>query len=891
MNNSRQPASGPTISFEKTSAHGAITVTNNYGGTPGQPVASSPLAGIGVGASGVIPQEPEHYIARDQVGELETGLAGQRIAVVVTGMRGAGKTHLAAAYARRVLDRREGLVGWINAESAESLYTGLAILAERFGATAPNGDTRVSVRLLRDLLSSSDDRHLLVLDNAGDVDLLREVLPVHGGTRVVITTTDHAMTALTPVVVTAGEGYTPDQARTYLRAATSITDPDGETRLFAQLGYLPLALAAAATSIAPPNAPRSTYRDYLRRLREQPLPQALRLREGHEYPLPVDQALLLAVDTARASTGTPELDTAIAWLLGLFALLSPTGIRRSLLTHPDPSVNTHVDDAIVHCTQRSLLTWSTTNETLIAHRLTARVLLEDAFDHHTTTKLLTDTLAMLAPHLFDRGQAWARRVEGAHLVDQIEAIHDTGLPELTAMTTPRRWLRRSRPQPTPLATAALGSLRWAATQSRVAVDLQRAIPLAERLLRLAEQNYGIDHTQTTICRDELANAYRSAGRLDEAIPLVERILTDFEMVLGDEHPNTLIFRNNLAYAYESVGRLGEAIPLLERTLTDSERVLGDEHPDTLTSRNNLAGAYRSVGRLGEAIPLYERTLTDRQRLLGDEHPDTLTSRNNLAGAYESVGRSGEAILLYERTLTDRQRLLGDEHPDTLTSRNNLAGAYESVGRLGEAIPLLERTLTDFERVLGDEHPDTLTSCNNLASAYESVGRSGEAIPLLERTLTDRRRLLGDEHPDTLASRNNLAGAYRSVGRLGEAIPLYERTLTDRQRLLGDEHPDTLTSRNNLAGAYRSVGRLGEAIPLLERTLTDFERVLGDEHPDTLTSRNNLAYTYESVGRLDAAILLYERTLTDCERALGEDHPKTGVVRGNLVAARERRDSR
>ncbi|MFI9538109.1 hypothetical protein ACIG56_33355 [Nocardia fusca] len=97
---------------------GDINVTNNYQGGSSTPlVTPSPLAGITVGTSGVIPQEPDHYIARDQVGELDAGLSGQRIAVVVTGMRGAGKTHLAAAYARRILDRREGMVAWINAET------------------------------------------------------------------------------------------------------------------------------------------------------------------------------------------------------------------------------------------------------------------------------------------------------------------------------------------------------------------------------------------------------------------------------------------------------------------------------------------------------------------------------------------------------------------------------------------------------------------------------------------------------------------------------------------------------------------------------------------------------------------------------------------------------
>ena len=80
---------------------------------------------------------------------------------------------------------------------------------------------------------------------------------------------------------------------------------------------------------------------------------------------------------------------------------------------------------------------------------------------------------------------------------------------------------------------------------------------------------------------------RRAG-LTEAIALYERTLADRERVLGPDHPDTLTSRNNLAVAYRAAGRAAEAIPLLEQTLADRERVLGPDHPDTLTSRNNLA---------------------------------------------------------------------------------------------------------------------------------------------------------------------------------------------------------------------------------------------------------------------------------------------------------------
>ncbi|MDO5697972.1 MAG: tetratricopeptide repeat protein, partial [Dermatophilus congolensis] len=74
-----------------------------------------------------------------------------------------------------------------------------------------------------------------------------------------------------------------------------------------------------------------------------------------------------------------------------------------------------------------------------------------------------------------------------------------------------------------------------------------------------------------------------------------------------DHPDTLNTRNNLAIAYRAAGRTSEAITLNEATLTDRERLLGPDHPDTLNTRNNLAIAYRAVGRDGEADGLETNT--------------------------------------------------------------------------------------------------------------------------------------------------------------------------------------------------------------------------------------------------------------------------------------------
>ena len=119
---------------------------------------------------------------------------------------------------------------------------------------------------------------------------------------------------------------------------------------------------------------------------------------------------------------------------------------------------------------------------------------------------------------------------------------------------------------------------------------------------------------------------------EDSIEFYEQMLAEREWVLGPDHPYTLTARNNLAGAYKSAGRFGEAIELYEQVLAERERVLGPDHPDTLNTRNNLAGAYESAGRLAEAIDAWEELLLDCQRVLGREHPLTKRVEKNLEAA-------------------------------------------------------------------------------------------------------------------------------------------------------------------------------------------------------------------------------------------------------------------
>ena len=547
---------------------------------------------------------------------------------------------------------------------------GLAEVAAALGLDAGAGDAAAAGRAVRRLLEAGGDRCLLVFDNAADPADLLPFLPAAGNAQVLITSNEQSVADLGAGL--AVDVFSWEEALAFLAGRTGSDDAAGARLLAGELGRLPLALAQAAAVIA---AQHLDYPAYLARLHDKPVDQLLQRESAGRYPHGLAPAGLLALDAVRAGDGTGVCGA----VMDLASVLSAAGVPRAVLHaagqagafgeqgQPGGVAAEVVDEALGRLAGSSLLTFSTGGGTVAAHRLVMRVIRERLARQGHLAAACQAAAAALQARAEALQQAWEDRPARRDLAEQILAVHEHA----------------------------------AVFSGEDGSDLTQAV------LRL--RGWAVWF---------LNDLGDSAA---QAIAVGEPLLADYERVLGPDHPDTLASRNNLAAAYRAAGRFAEAIGLHERTLAGRERVLGPDHPATLNSRNNLATAYQEAGRFAEAIGLHERTLAGRERVLGPDHPDTLQSRNNLASAYWAAGRAAEAIGLHERTLAGRERVLGPDHPDTLQSRNNLASAYWAAGRAAEAIPLFERTLADMERILGPDHPRTMTVRGNLAAARASQG--------------------------------------------------------------------------------------------------------------------------------------------------------------------------
>ena len=507
---------------------------------------------------------------------------------VLTGMRGSGKTQLAAAVAARC-EEEWPLVAWINAGSRKELIADLYELALRIGIDAPKDiPPETIIRRFLDQLHSADaaDR-LVVFDNVENLDDLKGLTPKGSGVRVIITTTrrlDWDSLGWSPMAVGV---FDREQSIALLCQRTGDAHRDAADQIAEALGDLPVAVTQAAATA---KWGHYSLSEYFIRLSTHSLESSISRLEGDDYPDAVGVALFMAYEQAleQFRTKHPQQERNVTSLLDILSLLAASGVPTHwLLALEDDSDAAR--DTLSFLKRSSIIQESTDGNKTIVHRLQGQVYRETYLSEqgkfnkaciYATTILDKINIGQLAN--FEQ-----QRQETRNLVEQIGAVTSQD---------------HSRPLfSDPDFVVIL------ATTIRNAADLgmpQLALTLTDSVTR-AGDTLGPDHPSTLASRNNLANAYRDAGRLDEAIALHEQTLTDLTHILGPHHPNTLTSRNNLASAYRDAGRLDEAIALHEQNLIDLTHILGPHHPNTLTSRNNLAKAYRAAGRFEDADKLFE----------------------------------------------------------------------------------------------------------------------------------------------------------------------------------------------------------------------------------------------------------------------------------------------
>jgi tetratricopeptide (TPR) repeat protein len=788
------------------------------------------------------------------LGPSPAGEAGSRRVTIATlhGMRGVGKTTLAASYAEcHRGDFRA--TWWIRAQTEAGMRADLVALGVRLGWVRADDKEEPALTVVMERLRHEGEGILLIFDNAIDAGALKPYLPRGGGTQVLVTSNAQAWREVaTPVEIRI---WPKAIGAEYLMVRTGREgEREAAEALSEALGGLPLAHEQAAAYC---ERLEKSLADYRKRFEVAP---ARLLDDERDAPAEYHDRLTVAKTFALAIEEAAKLHPAVEPLIVHAALLAPEPIPLFLFEEGREKFGEPLAEALAD---------EGLDEVIAALRAFALIDRETIVDERDPA-FRTDTIRL---HRLVRQVASARRVGNARelvrraLTEALAAVYPR-----EARTDPKTWPPARRLDGHALAMVegdavppagaeeqTRGLLFGLASYRHCALAAYaQARPLYERALAITEKLRGPDHSDTALILNELALLLQDQGELAGARQLHERALTIRERVLGPDHTDTAESLNNLARLLQAQGELAAARPLLERAVAIYRKALGPEHPSTATSLNNLALLLQAQGDLKGARPLCERALAIYEKALGPEHPSTAASLNNLAFLLEAEGELVQARPLYQRALAIDEKVLGPDHPDTATDLSNLALLMEKLGERESARALFERALAIREKVLGPDHPQTVKSLDNLASLLHDQGELVQAQPLYERALAIREKAPGPDNPRTAQCLNDLAALLQDQGELTGARPLYQRALAIYEKALGTDHPNTNRLRRNLARLLVAAGSPAEALRLAQTALAAHENALGSDHVWTKDSARVTADALDALGRADEAAALWTR---------------------------------
>ncbi|WP_203912053.1 AfsR/SARP family transcriptional regulator [Rhizocola hellebori] len=634
--------------------------------------------GTAPGVPKQVPATGEHFIGRaaelaelTRLAEAAAEMGGAVVISAIAGTAGIGKTALAVHFAHRIADRFPDGQLYVNLRgfapgnlptdpgvAIRSFLDALGVPLQRIPA-----DLDAQAALYRTVLAGR--RMLVLLDNAGDADQVRSLLPGAPGCLVVVT----SRSSLAGLVATEGarplilDLLAPAEAGELLARRLGrdrvAAEPNAVDEIITLCARLPLALAiTAARAATRPDLPLADI--------------AKELREG--------QGSLDAFDTGDALA---DVRTVFSWS---YRRLSSAAARvfRLLGLHPGPDIGVPAIASLAGLPPRS--TQSLLDELARAHLI---------LEHLDGRYVLHDLLRAFAAEMADRTdaepdrQAASRRMldhylHTAHTATMLLDPHQSPAAPAAAQpgTTPERladyhqalawftvehWVlvaavdHAGRTGFDAYTWQLAGAMRsffdrrghwqdWADTH-RAALDAAR---------RMADRP-----AQAYACRG-IGGAYTRLTQYDHAATYL-RLALDIYLDIGDV---TSAARTHLSLAIvlERQGRYADELDQAKHAL-DRYRAVGDRVGEA-NALNAVGWSYALLGQCDQALDFCQQAVA-RHKELGDRHGQA-AAWDSLGYAHHRNGDHDRAIACFQHVV-EIDRELGD-----------LFGEADTLGRLGDA---------------------------------------------------------------------------------------------------------------------------------------------------------------------------------------------------------------
>lgn len=332
-----------------------------------------------------------------------------------------------------------------------------------------------------------------------------------------------------------------------------------------------------------------------------------------------------------------------------------------------------------------------------------------------------------------------------------------------------------------------------------------------------------------------------------------------------------IFNKLGSYFYKVEVSYDKAREYYEAALKMREQLFGGDHLDLAQSYNNLGLTLRNIGgieNIREGIKLQELALGIRKSF--HENANSKDSAESRAKALLDVAYSYSNLGMAYKRQGDEKSLLG------------------GVRLIEQALEISKEVEAKYSAVINVSN-DIARFLNNLGWGYKDLGGEvniSKAIKCFEEALVIRRELYGQQdNADLAISLNSLGEMYKDTDRGGftEAKELLEEALKIRISINSSQgskpNRDLAWSKIHVGSLYVKTGKVEEGLKLQKEGLQLQREVVGQGkyNADLAAAISNVAVTYRDLGgaqNLENALKLFSEAIDICQNHLFKNiaHP-------------------
>ncbi|MFG2192885.1 FxSxx-COOH system tetratricopeptide repeat protein [Streptomyces sp. NPDC048639] len=782
--------------------------------------------------------------------------------VALHGPSGVGKTQVATEFVHRFAGEYD-IVWYISAAVRATARESYAALAEKLDLK-PGDEVGRLIEAVRERLSSTTRRWLIVLDGAEEPEELEALVP--DGRGHVLITTRRATWGQQGAELVALEPFRRAESVAFVcRRASRLSEDEADT-LADALEDLPLLLDQMAAWLD--TNPTASVSGYVADIRSGD-PHDFGVLPSQEYPRGFQVAWAITLNTLRERS--PEVDE----LLGLLAFFSPDVVPVRLLQSARAAdLPPHLAELVAEPSS-----WNTALRTL-SEATSMRL------EYETGPRLDILTVGTLRMHrLFHRfvrgSMAHKERLRASAIACRVLVAADPRSP-----ASPRNWARYAELIPHLEPSGALDSaeddVRDLVLNCVEYLRMRGEYHDGWWLSRLAVERWraasALTDRRVLVAVHQQANMLRRLGRYAEAETVGREVLRTLVADASARTIEVLRAKDGLAGTLMALAKHGEATALFEEAARDATEALGEGVPRTLAIRSNLAVSLGLQGRYEDSLALHRSLLDSRSVLLGVHDPLTLNSALHTAWMLRLLGRYDEALAIQDHNCRLHRQILDKNHTQTLLAEHNLALCSRRNGNLQFAQALMRKVRDRLVSRRGQQHPETLIASADFAMLLRQAGELDAARELAESTARLYGAQLGRDHPYAIGSHANLAFVQGEAGEHRAALRTAEQALDGMGGAVGADHPWTVGCALNAAAARHRAGDTPGAVRMGREALERAPRAVGDQHPLTINCRMSLAQDLRAAGETEEADALRSEAMDTLTTLLGEDHAHTRAMR-------------